>query len=542
MPWPDAASASGLTDGYGSTSEGHAVLRSEFPLLAGAMVDPSRHTRGARGSQCGALLLLGALHDQDDVAQQVQEAIEDLRPDHVGLELCERRFGRMFPMGLEHFGEMTTEERRRFLAQLRSGKDQLSAALAAHRLGVPVALCDRDVRITEDRLLKHLEVPMLRAGALGALGWPSWSDPIEVEEALEEAVASCIWNERDLVMASRLRSLVSGGRLVVAVLGPRHLPGIARCWAHEVDPARVEAYCQPVQLPLWRRILGRPIIWRLRGWGKDERSSGRESVSSAPFAACRVPATRAHLSKDSLRIDMEIQFPKKEKKKAKAWSAAKRNTGSMLSHIFTEQKYPEPVYFQSVDCVGIPHFLWSQECRKIIDFAEAQGFSRQNRHRDLIDPFLVEALWQVCGLGWFLRKLTIDGEVPCGLNDVVRIQKFGPGGVFGKHTDQPVRRADGRNSKYSLRIFLNGKEDEAFEGGLSAFHVAFRPKPVVFEPEAGLALIYPQGEFCQVQEELEVLAGNKYVLRADILFQRADELVSPHVPFHHPSPSTGEVM
>lgn len=47
-------------------------------------------------------------------------------------------------------------------------------------------------------------------------------------------------------------------------------------------------------------------------------------------------------------------------------------------------------------------------------------------------------------------------------------------------------------------------EDEAFEGGLSAFHVAFRPKPVVFEPEAGLALIYPQGEFCQVQEELEV--------------------------------------
>ena len=48
---------------------------------------------------------------------------------------------------------------------------------------------------------------------------------------------------------------------------------------------------------------------------------------------------------------------------------------------------------------------------------------------------------------------------------MVRIQKFGPGGVFGKHTDQPVRRADGRNSKYSLRIFLNGKEARAREGG-----------------------------------------------------------------------------
>ena len=75
---------------------------------------------------------------------------------------------------------------------------------------------------------------------------------------------------------------------------------------------------------------------------------------------------------------MEIQFPKKEKKKkVKGIWSSKRNTGSMLSNIFTEQKYPEPIYFQSVDCVGIPHFLSQKECRKIIDFAEAQGFSRQ---------------------------------------------------------------------------------------------------------------------------------------------------------------------
>ena len=66
-----------------------------------------------------------------------------------------------------------------------------------------------------------------------------------------------------------------------------------------------------------------------------------------------------------------------------------------------------------------------------------------------------------------------------------------------------------------------------------------QPPPVIFEPELGLALLYPQGEFGQVREEMEVTAGCKYVLRADVLFQGPLDVVSPHVPFHHPSPSCG---
>jgi len=168
----------------------------------------------------------------------------------------------------------------------------------------------------------------------------------------------------------------------------------------------------------------------------------------------------------------------------------------------------------------------------------------QNRHRvmnmmwtDIIDPFFAEAVWELCGLGWFMRNVTVDGQVPCGINDVIRIQKFGQGGLFGRHTDQPVKRADGRISKYSLRVFLNSSEDKDFEGGLSAFHVAFRPQPVIFEPEVGLGLLYPQGEFCHVQEEMEVLFGNKYVLRADVLFCRPEDLAAVHEAFHQPSPS-----
>jgi len=263
-----------------------------------------------------------------------------------------------------------------------------------------------------------------------------------------------------------------------------------------------------------QQIMSRPASFE---WRQDDGRLQQMQVSQ----------THAQVSKDTIKIDMEIKFPQKEKKKK-----AKPVQGSLLSAIFKEQRFPEPMYFQNVDCVGLPSLLSSKECNLIIDYAEAQGFSVQQRHRvlnlmwsDVVDPFFAEALWQFCGLGWFLRTISIDGMVPCGLNDVIRIQKYVQGSLFGRHTDQPVRREDGKISKYSLRIFLNGREDdEVFTGGLSVFHVPFRQEPVVFEPEAGLGLLYPQGELCTIQEETEVLFGCKYVLRADVLFCKPEDL------------------
>mmetsp|Transcript_34717 Transcript_34717/g.79580 ORF Transcript_34717/g.79580 Transcript_34717/m.79580 type:complete len:310 (+) Transcript_34717:90-1019(+) len=241
------------------------------------------------------------------------------------------------------------------------------------------------------------------------------------------------------------------------------------------------------------------------------------------------------LSNDFLRIDMDIRFPPKEKvacdnEKQKLGSIL-REPVSALSSTFMEQRFPEPEYFQNVDCVGLPNFFTVEECRRIIDFAEAQGFHHHRRERvmnllwaDLVDPTFAQAIWSYCGLGWFLRTIHIDGMVPCGLNEVIRIQKYEKGGLLGRHTDQYVKRSDGKVSRYSLRVFLNGTAEEAFEGGMSVFHVPFRPEPVTFAPKAGLALLYPQGELCTCQEEAEVLGGHKYVLRADVLFCRPEDL------------------
>ena len=195
-----------------------------------------------------------------------------------------------------------------------------------------------------------------------------------------------------------------------------------------------------------------------------------------------------------------------------------RNPRSDLSRLLQEVRFPEPEYFRNVDCMGIPGLLSIQECLGIIDIAESYVFRPDYRMHvkdmqclDIRDEDFARGLWE-SGIGQVLRTVSVDGLVPYGLNDVIRIQKFVQGGHLSRHIDRSITR-DGLISKYSLCVFLN----EGFEGGLSVFHVPYEA-PVIFQPEAGLGLLYPQGELCTMQEETEVTFGTKYVLRADVLF------------------------
>ena len=215
-----------------------------------------------------------------------------------------------------------------------------------------------------------------------------------------------------------------------------------------------------------------------------------------------------------------------------------------MSLIFEENRFPEPLHYRNVDCMGIPSLLSPQECRKIIDFAESSAsFHDHYRSRvvdmlyfDFMDPSFTEALWRA-GLGWLLRTMKVDDMVPCGLNEVIRIQKFVQGGHVSLHSDRPIRLADGRVSKYSLRIFLNSGSnpdisESDFEGGMSIFHVPFKD-PVIFHASTGLALLYPQGELCTPQEESVVTFGTKYVLRADLLFRSGSAELRSDQGEHH---------
>eukprot|EP00435_Cladocopium_sp_Y103_P034293 s1325_g8.t2 len=225
--------------------------------------------------------------------------------------------------------------------------------------------------------------------------------------------------------------------------------------------------------------------------------------------------TVSHDRQEGVEIAMVIQAPKLHSK---------------LSLIFEGNRFPEPVHYRNVDCMGIPSLLSPQECKKIIDFAESSmSFRDHYRSRvvdmsyvDFIDPCFANAFWSA-GLGWLLRTMKLEGDlVPCGINEVIRIQKFVQGGYVSLHSDRPINLSDGRVSKYSLRIFLNSgsnsdvSDSTDFEGGVSIFHVPFK-EPVIFTACTGMALFYPQGELCTPQEESEVTFGTKYVLRADVL-------------------------
>ena len=219
----------------------------------------------------------------------------------------------------------------------------------------------------------------------------------------------------------------------------------------------------------------------------------------------------------AVEVSMVIEEPEKLEDK--------RRKGCVLSELaalLKEQRFPEPRYFRNVDCMGITGLLSLLECIRIINVVEPLGFQKQFRlhvqdmqYVDIVDPEFAQAIWDA-GLGWVLRTVSVDGLVPYGLNDVIRIQKYEPGGYLSRHIDRSITR-DGLISKYSLRVFLNSSGPEGFDGGLSVFHVPYEA-PVIFEPTAGLGLLYPQGELCTLQEENEVTRGAKYVLRADVLF------------------------
>merc|ERR1711972_1270766 len=114
--------------------------------------------------------------------------------------------------------------------------------------------------------------------------------------------------------------------------------------------------------------------------------------------------------------------------------------------------------------------------------------------------------------------VTVADMVPCGLNDCVRIQNYVAGSLFSRHRDQNIKQADGKISKYSLRVFLNSLDAMPFEGGFSVFHLSSQCEPVVVEPEARLVMRHPEDDWCTTQEKTTVISDHEYLLQPGVFF------------------------
>jgi len=238
------------------------------------------------------VILVGTAHISRESADLVREVIEKERPDCVCVELDEQRHKALSePRRWEQL-DLKQVIRNRQLAPLLAnlllvsyqkklggalgvlpGTELLEATRAAEDHGIPVALCDRDVRVTlrrvwgsltfwnKSKLLATLsagifEQPEIHEESLRRIREQDVLSELmrELAEALPGLVETLIF-ERDRFLARKI--LEAEGSRLVAVVGAGHVEGIRRALMgnQEVDLEELN------QIPPVSRF------WKGIGWG-----------------------------------------------------------------------------------------------------------------------------------------------------------------------------------------------------------------------------------------------------------------------------------
>lgn len=206
-------------------------------------------------------VLVGTAHVSRESAELVERVIERERPDCVCVELDARRYDALAHRTRLEALDLKTVIRNRQLAPLLlnlllmsyqrqlggqlgvvPGTELLAAAQAAERLGIPVRLCDRDVRVTLRRawgalslwrkaeliatlIASAFDTPALDEEALRALRQQDVLTRLmqELGEALP-GIKGVLIDERDAYLATRL--LEAPGQRIVGVVGAGHVAGM----------------------------------------------------------------------------------------------------------------------------------------------------------------------------------------------------------------------------------------------------------------------------------------------------------------------------
>ena len=268
-------------DGEPSAPSSHAAAEHDWPADVHALDIDGRD-----------VILVGTAHISRESADLVREVIEKERPDCVCVELDEQRYKALSePRRWEQL-DLKQVIRNRQLAPLLAnlllvsyqkklggalgvlpGTELLEATRAAEENGIPVALCDRDVRVTLRRVWGSLSF-WNKSKLLVTLGAGLFESPEldeeslrrireqdvlselmrELAEALPGLVETLIF-ERDRFLARKI--LEAEGNRLVAVVGAGHVEGIRRALVGERD----------VDLEELNKIPPVSLLWKSIGWG-----------------------------------------------------------------------------------------------------------------------------------------------------------------------------------------------------------------------------------------------------------------------------------
>lgn len=154
--------------------------------------------------------------------------------------------------------------------------------------------------------------------------------------------------------------------------------------------------------------------------------------------------------------------------------------------------------------------------------------TRVNDRFQIEDPVFAQRLWQETAIKDLVNSVedeSVWGGQVLGLNSNIRIYRYRPGQFFDQHYDESnrVSTSDGVAAKttWTLLIYLT-----ACEGGETAFYPEpaskrdKEPDPILVDPQVGSALFHRHFPECLLHEGKEVLSGEKWVLRSDLIVAR----------------------
>jgi hypothetical protein len=182
--------------------------------------------------------------------------------------------------------------------------------------------------------------------------------------------------------------------------------------------------------------------------------------------------------------------------------------------------------------VNVPGFLQiihdvlsPEECRAIIDIAEAQGFVRAAIFTDSTgqDHFSDTRKSSRCIMDshTFAKRLWVrlapyvppvwKSAVCVGLNERLRILRYDPGDEFKPHSDGAYVSPTGAISKITVLLYLN----EGYEGGWTHFLHEDGGSGVGIPPRVGMAAMQDQALVHWVPP---LTAGRKYAIRTEVMY------------------------
>jgi len=230
--------------------------------------------------------IVGTAHVSEQSIKDVEQTIQELRPDSVCVELCEARFQALTDEDrwskLDIFKVIRAGKMLFLLANLaisayqrrigtdlgvKPGAEMLAGVESAKAVGAELTLADRDIHVTLKRTWANLsfwqKVKLLSAIMRGVFSQETIEEE-EIENLKEEAQLADMMNEfakampgvkeplideRDLFLMSSMED--SPGNTVVAVVGAAHVPGMVKHFGSTVDRTVLSQLPPPSGLTRW---------------------------------------------------------------------------------------------------------------------------------------------------------------------------------------------------------------------------------------------------------------------------------------------------